>query len=189
MNVHGYENELYPLRASKYRNRKHKIDLLLISLDAGAECATNEANSHYCLIKNFSRLASSQTSAHQHKTFYCRNCLQGYNSEEALSKHSTYCNDHSCVRIELPEKNSTMRFTHIERSMRVPFVAYADFESFIKPINTCDPDEKQSFTKQYQNTLRARSVITSNTLTIQYIKESLSLILHQAKQIPSLVNL
>ena len=129
------------MRASKYRNRKHKIDLLLIS---------NEVNSHYCLIKNFSRLASSQTSAHHHKTYYCRNCLQGYNSEEALSKHSTYCNEHSCVRIELPEKNSTMRFTHIERSMRVPFVVYADFESFIKPINTCDPDEKQSFTKQYQ---------------------------------------
>ena len=63
VNVYGYENELYPLRASKYRNRKHKIDLLLISLDAGAECATNEVNSHYFLIKNFSRLASSQTSA------------------------------------------------------------------------------------------------------------------------------
>ena len=34
--------------------------------------------------------------------------------------------------------------------MRVPFVIYADFESYIKPISTCDPDEKQSFTKEYQ---------------------------------------
>ena len=34
--------------------------------------------------------------------------------------------------------------------MRVPFVVYADFESFIIPIKTCGPDEKQSFTKQYQ---------------------------------------
>ena len=151
VNVYGYENELYPLRASKYCNQKHNIDLLLIS---------NKDNSHYCLIKNFSRLAFSQTSAHQHKTYYYRNCLQGYNSEEALSKHSTYCNEHGCVRVELPKEDSFMKFTHIERSMRVPFVVYADFESFIKPINTCDPDEKQSFTKQYQNTLRARSVIT-----------------------------
>ena len=150
VNVYGYENGLYPLRASKYLNRKHKIDLLLISLDADAECSTldagaectiSELNSHYCLIKNFSRLASSQTSAHQHKTYYCRNCLQGYNSEEALSNNWTYCNEHSCVRIELPKKDSFMRFDHIERSMIVPFVVHADFESFIKPINTCDPDE------------------------------------------------
>ena len=35
--------------------------------------------------------------------------------------------------------------------MRVPFVIYADFESYITPINTCGPDEKQPFTKQYQN--------------------------------------
>ena len=34
--------------------------------------------------------------------------------------------------------------------MRVPFVVYADFESFIKPIITCGPDEKKSFTKKYQ---------------------------------------
>ena len=34
--------------------------------------------------------------------------------------------------------------------MRVPFVIYADFESYIKPIYTCGPDEKKSFTKEYQ---------------------------------------
>ena len=34
--------------------------------------------------------------------------------------------------------------------MRVPFVVYADFESFITPINTCSPDPNKSYTKQYQ---------------------------------------
>ena len=34
--------------------------------------------------------------------------------------------------------------------MRVPFVIYADFESFIKPINTCAPNTSTSYTKQYQ---------------------------------------
>ena len=142
VSVFGFENKKpYPLKKLKYFGRKHHIDLLLIS---------NKMTNHYCLINDFSRLMSSSTSAHQHKTYYCRNCLQGYISEEALSKHWTYCNEHSCVRVELPKKDSSMRFTHIERSMRVPFEVYADFESFIKPINTFDPDEKQSFTKQYQ---------------------------------------
>ena len=83
VNVYGYKNELYPLRRSKYCSRKHKIDLLLIS---------NEDKSLYCLIKSLSRLASSQSSKSQHKTYYCRNCLLGYNSVEELSKHSIYCN-------------------------------------------------------------------------------------------------
>ncbi|XP_048588392.1 uncharacterized protein LOC125572222 [Nematostella vectensis] len=34
--------------------------------------------------------------------------------------------------------------------MRVPFVVYADFESFTENIDTCSPDESKSFTKQYQ---------------------------------------
>ena len=76
--------------------------------------------------------------------------MLGYRSKEALSKHWPYCKEHSCVRVELPEKGAFLKFTHPERKMRVPFVIYADFESYIKPISTCDPHEKQSFTKQYQ---------------------------------------
>ena len=35
--------------------------------------------------------------------------------------------------------------------MRVPFVVYADFESFIKPIDTCQSDPSRPCTKQYQH--------------------------------------
>ena len=34
--------------------------------------------------------------------------------------------------------------------MRVPFIVYADFESFIKPIDTCQRNPENSYTKQYQ---------------------------------------
>ena len=34
--------------------------------------------------------------------------------------------------------------------MRVPFVVYADFESFTENIHTCRPDVSKSFTNQYQ---------------------------------------
>ena len=34
--------------------------------------------------------------------------------------------------------------------MRVPFVVYADFESFIKPINTCQSDPSRPYTTRYQ---------------------------------------
>ena len=130
-----------PLNQLKNYGRKHHIDLLLIS---------NKVTNHYCLIKNFSRLMNSSKSKDEHKKYYCRNCMLGYRSKEALSKHWPYCKEHSCVRVELPEKGTFLKFSHPERKMRVPFVIYADFESYIKPIYTCGPDEKQSFTKEYQ---------------------------------------
>ena len=34
--------------------------------------------------------------------------------------------------------------------MRVPFIVYADFESLIKPLNTCEPNPENSYTKKYQ---------------------------------------
>ena len=93
---------------------------------------------------------NSSKSKDEHKKYYCRNCMLGYRSEEALSKHWPYCKEHSCVRVELPKEGTFLKFSHPERKMRVPFVIYADFESYIKPIYTCGPDEKKSFTKQYQ---------------------------------------
>ena len=47
-----------PLRISKHVDRLHKIKLLLMS---------EEEKTHYCLIKDFSRLASSQVNKHGHK--------------------------------------------------------------------------------------------------------------------------
>ena len=34
--------------------------------------------------------------------------------------------------------------------MRVPFVVYADFESFTPQLSTCQPNPDKSFTMQYQ---------------------------------------
>ncbi|XP_065642512.1 uncharacterized protein LOC136074138 [Hydra vulgaris] len=142
VNVYGYENsEVHILHVSKNNDRKNLIDLLLIS--------NGEAN-HYCLIKYLSRLLSSQTSNKHCKKHYCRNCLLEFNSEKSLSNHKSYCGTHDSVRIELPPPNSTMQFTNHNKSMRVPFVVYADFESFIKQIDTCEHNPNESYTKQYQ---------------------------------------
>ncbi|XP_065662849.1 uncharacterized protein LOC136085468 [Hydra vulgaris] len=158
VNVYGYDRSIYPLRISKNNDRKHLIDLLLISSDSTSHDEDNsndkiEVISHYCLITNLSRLLSSQTSKRTNVKHYCRNCLLGYNSEEALSNHKLYCNTHDSVRIELPQQGSTMQFNQYNKSMRIPFVIYADFESFIKPINTCTPNPNESYTKKYQKHL------------------------------------
>ena len=47
----------------------------------------------------------------------------------------------------MPKKETMLEFKNYHRSEKVPFVVYADFECFIKPIQSCDPDDKK---KLYQ---------------------------------------
>ena len=50
----------------------------------------------------------------------------------------------------MPEKGTMLKFKNYHRGEKVPFVIYADFESCIKSIHTCDLNPKSSYTKQYQ---------------------------------------
>ena len=140
VNVFGYEKDLYPLYISKHENDT-RVDLLLIS---------DGEKKHYCWIKNFNRLMSSRTEKSHNSMHYCRRCLNGFTRIEALTKHSEYCSQQDAQKIELPEPGTMLSFKNYSRKMRVPFVVYADFESFIKPIDTCQPNPNTSYTNKYQ---------------------------------------
>ena len=67
VHVLGYVNEkseVYPLRISD--KKADYIDLLLI---------TNDETSHYCWIKNLSRLLSPQINNHNGAVEICRRCF------------------------------------------------------------------------------------------------------------------
>ena len=140
INVFGHEESVYPLMVGKYEDRE-AIDLLLIY---------DEERKHYCLIKSMSRLLSSQSSTDEHALHYCRRCLNHFATQENLATHKECCSANEAVKIEMPEEGTTLSFKNDNRSMRVPFIVYADFESFIKPIDTCGPNPTNSYTKQYQ---------------------------------------
>ena len=67
-----------------------------------------------------------------------------------MNKHQEYCNEHKTVKIELPEKGTMLKFKNYHKSQKVPFIVYADFESYIKPLHSCEPNPESSYTKQYQ---------------------------------------
>ena len=140
INVFGYEESVCPLRVSKCEDRE-VVNLLLIS---------DDEKRHYCLIKSMSRLLSSQTSKRNGVQYYCMRCLNPFHSQESLDKHLEYCSTHEAVKTEMPGEGTILSFKNYNRSMRVPFIVYADFESFIKPIDTCEPNPENSYTKQYQ---------------------------------------
>ena len=105
---------------------------------------------HYCLVKSISRLLSSQATKGKRKEYFCLRCLNPFWCEEALSKHKEYCDEYEAVKIQLPEKGTILKFKNYHRSEKVPFIVYADFECYIKPIQSCEPNPESSYTKQYQ---------------------------------------
>ena len=140
--VFGYEEKsVYPLRNSNNTNREHDIILILIK---------EEGVNHYCLVKNPSRLLSSQVSKHDGKKYFCKRCLNPFSSQKALDKHEEYCGNHEAVKINMPEKGTMLKFKNYHKGEKAPFVIYADFVSCIKSIHTCDLNPESSYTKQYQ---------------------------------------
>ena len=144
INVFGCESVeypvdvVYPLRISK--KNEQVINLLLIA---------NEETNHYCWIKNMSRLLSKNINNHQHKRHFCYRCLNSFQSEKSLNKHTEYCQNNEAVKIEMPFLEN-IQFKNFYKKQRVPFVVYADFECFTEKIDTCQPDDSKSFTNQYQ---------------------------------------
>ena len=69
---------------------------------------------------------------------------------KVLNKHKDYCGQYEAVKIDLPKKGTMLTFKNYQRSEKVPFIVYADFESYIKPMHSCNPDPEKSYTKKYQ---------------------------------------
>ena len=133
---------VYPLKISRH-NYKHEstVKLLLIS---------DDTKQHYCWIKDISKLFSLQTSQHDLVRHAFFRCLNSFNSKESLASHNEYCKSYDATQIELPEEGSKLYFKNRNRSMLVPLIVYADFESFTPQLSTCQPNPNKSYTKQFQ---------------------------------------
>lgn len=161
VNVYGLESKfennkiIYeivgPLRYAKNKLRLH-INLLYITDDNG--------KGHYCWIKDLSSLAANQLSKVARKKHFCDGCLISFSSETMLKMHQQNdCNYIFSVTpsinkrldrfgVEVPQ--NILKFENVEKQIEVPFVVYADFESVLKPIDTCEPNPNYSFTnRQY----------------------------------------
>ena len=152
--VLGYEGKnVYPLRNSTNTDREHDINLMLTE---------KEGVKHYCLVKSISRLLSSQASNDKRKHYFCSNCLNSFWCQKALNKHKEYCNEYEAVKIELLKKGTMLEFKNYDRSEKVTFLVYADFESFIKPLDTCDLNPEVVIQNNTKNTNHLAFVTISN---------------------------
>ena len=140
INVFGFEEEVYPLKIAKEK-RINNIDLLWIS---------DEKKQHYCLIKDLSKFLRSSLTKHSDAVEICRSCLNHF-PKGKLKNHEEYCFQNETIKIEMPKEGSSISFKHHNRSIKVPFVVYADFEAFTKEIKTIPQNDRVAFTQKYQH--------------------------------------
>ena len=76
-----------------------EIDLLYFeNKDVEVVDGNNELKTHYCLINNLSRLLSTQMNDHDHKIYFCKRCLNAFNSQIILDSHKLDCNNFQAVK-------------------------------------------------------------------------------------------
>ena len=139
---------------SKYNLvRDNQIILLMIS---------NDENWHYLAVKSLSRLLRGITSNHD-GDYYCLNCFHSYRTENKLNAHKKICDNHEYCNIEMPNKdNNLIKYNQGDKSLKLPFIIYANLEYLLKKIDTCqnNPD-LSSTTKINQHIPSGYSIYTS----------------------------
>ena len=110
---------------------------------------TDDKKWHYLAVKSLSALFRRITSNHK-ENFYCLNCFHSQSLlKNKLEKHEKVCNDYDYFYVEMPNKNNKMlKYIHGEKSMKDPFIIYADLECLLEKMSTCNNNpEKSSTTK------------------------------------------
>ena len=125
---------------SKYNlTRENQVILLMI---------TDGEKLNYLAVKSLPALFREIT-GNNHGDLYCLNCFQSYDMENKLKKHKKVFENHDYCYVEMPEENNKiLKYNQGGKSMKVPFIIYADLECLLEKMNTCHNNpEKSSTTK------------------------------------------
>ena len=157
--LHNTRNIHVAYKSKHNLTRENQIILLMI---------TDGEKWHYLTVKNLSGLLRGITSNHE-EDFYCLNCFCAYSTKNKLEAHKKICENHDYCHVEMPTKdNNTIKYNQGEKSIKLPFVVYADLECLLEKMSTC-----QNNPKEYQQL----KLINMCHLVIHYLR-----IVHLIKQ-------
>ena len=153
INVFGHDDEakkIYTIRIAELKDPLKTINLFL------------HDDNHYCVVKDLSRLVSSQLSKSDCGKDICLRCLNAFGrltkkekeagkKKSLLEIHEELCSKQKLQHSIYPKEGETMKFKNVERLHDVPFAVYAGFESFVEPVQCAEQDPSKSFTNKYQN--------------------------------------
>ena len=116
---------------------------------------------HYLVVKNLSGLLKGITSTHEKD--FCLNCFHSYRTKNELELHNKIYENHDYCHAEMPTKdNNIIKYNHGEKSMKVPFLIYADLECLPEKMSACKNNPNESSTiKINKHTPSGYSIFTS----------------------------
>ena len=119
--------------------REKQVILLMIS---------NGENWHYLVVKSLPGLLKGITSSHN-EDFYCLNCFCAYTTKNKLEEHKKICENNKYCHVEMPnEDNKIIKYNQGEKSIKSPFIVYADLECLLEKMSTCYNNPKESSTTE-----------------------------------------
>ena len=132
--------------------REKQVILLMIS---------NGENWHYLVVKSLSGLLTGITSNHK-EDFYCLNYFHSYRTKSKLEEHKKICENPDYCRAEMAANNNNkIKYNQGEKSIKLPFIVYADLECLFEKMSTCyNNPEESSTTKINQHTPSGYSIFT-----------------------------
>ena len=93
-------------------------------------------------VKNLNGLLKGITSNHK-EDFYCLNCFHSYRTKNKLEARKKICH------IEMPnEDNKIIKYNQGEKSIKLPFIIYADLECLLEKMSTCYNNPKETSTTE-----------------------------------------
>ena len=120
-------------------NLTQKSQIILLMIGDGQKW-------HYLVVKNLSGLLMGITSNHK-EDFYCLNCFHSYREKSKLEARKKICENYDYCHVEMPKKdNNIIKYNHGEKSMKVPFIIYADLECLLVKMCTCVNNPYESST-------------------------------------------
>ena len=90
---------------------------------------------HYLAVTILSTLLRGVPSSNN-GDFYCLNCFHSNCTLNKLKKHERVCNDHHYCYLDMPEEGKNLlKYSSGDKSLKVPFIIYADLECLLKRSN------------------------------------------------------
>ena len=106
------------------------------------------SNWHYLAVKSISGLLRRITS-NNNGDFYCLNCFHSYTTMNKLKKYEKICRNHDFCHVKIPKKNNKiLKYNPGEKSLKVPFIIYADLECILRKINARQNNPTKSYTEK-----------------------------------------
>ena len=134
------KKEIEPSYISKYNYELKKQVIFLVITDDGKRW-------HYFAVKSLSALVRVISSSNN-GNFYCLKCFHSYRTLNKLKKHERECNNHDYCHIDMPKQHEKIKFLPGEKSLKVPFIIYADLECLLKKVRSCQNNLENSYTEK-----------------------------------------